>query len=496
MSTGLAHVACAQGSELTRWCRQISIASCGGLLAPVSSDADHDTCIACLERDGPLTPPQAVRVIEQLAAAINVAHTHGLVHRDIKPSNALMTGDEFVYLIDFGTAHDASATKLTQAGSVIGTFAYVAPECLLTGTADARTDVYALTCVLHECLTGVQLYPGHSREQQIAGPLRLDPPKPTSLNPDIPAGFDDVIPGGMAKSGRSATKPPPSWRPPPATPSPPRPPTAPPLPSPTPRRPSQARDPGRACDPSRAHPHRNPSRRRRHHDTRARRPANHAARPRRASHPSAGCADTRRDRRVAGLAGEGSVPLSPRVRRPRTRIVAVAAAILVIVAASITGYLLTRSSTGSPSQSSESWSSSSRQIVMPFPGLNGLYAVAVDGAGDVYVADSQNHRVLELAAGASTQTELPFTGLSFLNGVAVDGAGDVYVTDYGKNRVLKTAAGLRFLVVPQLVPFLADTVYRCTAKCFERAVIGEPGCNLSVFSRSRCARHSWRPWRC
>jgi DNA-binding beta-propeller fold protein YncE len=63
--------------------------------------------------------------------------------------------------------------------------------------------------------------------------------------------------------------------------------------------------------------------------------------------------------------------------------------------------------------------------------------VAVDGAGDVYVADSQNHRVLELAAGASTQTELPFTGLSFLNCVAVDGAGDVYVTDYGKNRVLK-----------------------------------------------------------
>ena len=55
-------------------------------------------------------------VIEQLAAALNVAHNHGLVHRDVKQSNALMTGDEFVYLIDFGIAHDASATKLTRTG--------------------------------------------------------------------------------------------------------------------------------------------------------------------------------------------------------------------------------------------------------------------------------------------------------------------------------------------------------------------------------------------
>ena len=91
-----------------------------------------------LQREGPLSPTRAVGVIEQLAAALNVAHNHGLVHRDVKPSNALMTGDEFVYLIDFGIANDASATKLTQTSSIIGTFAYMAPERFVTGTADAR----------------------------------------------------------------------------------------------------------------------------------------------------------------------------------------------------------------------------------------------------------------------------------------------------------------------------------------------------------------------
>src|ERR1700731_1727675 len=65
-----------------------------------------------LQRDGPMSPQRAVRVIEQLAAALDAAHAVGLVHRDIKPSNALVTGRDFVYLIDFGLAHDAAATKL------------------------------------------------------------------------------------------------------------------------------------------------------------------------------------------------------------------------------------------------------------------------------------------------------------------------------------------------------------------------------------------------
>ena len=158
---------------------------------------------SALRRDGPMSPQLAVRVIEQLASALDAAHERGLVHRDVKPSNALMTGPsgrEFVYLIDFGIAHDSTATKLTRTGSVLGTFAYMAPERFTSGTADARADIYALGCVLHECLTGSPPFPGAGIEQQVAGHLTLDPPRPSELRPGIPTQFDAVIAHAMAKS--------------------------------------------------------------------------------------------------------------------------------------------------------------------------------------------------------------------------------------------------------------------------------------------------------
>ncbi len=140
-----------------------------------------------LQRDGPMSPQRAVHIIEQLAAALDAAHAVGLVHRDIKPSNALVTGQDFVYLIDFGIAHDAAATKLTSTGMIVGTLAYMAPERFTDNVADARSDVYALACVLHECLTGQQPYPG------------MDPPRPSERQPGVPVGFDEVIAAGMAK---------------------------------------------------------------------------------------------------------------------------------------------------------------------------------------------------------------------------------------------------------------------------------------------------------
>src|ERR1700744_4327836 len=152
-----------------------------------------------LQRDGPRNPQRAVQIVEQLAAALDAAPAVGLVHRDIKPSNALVARHDFVYLIDFGIAHDGAATKLTSTGMIVGTLAYMAPERFNAGTADARSDVYALACVLHECLTGDHPYPGESMEQQITGHLTLDPPRPSSQRPDIPVGFDEVIARGMAK---------------------------------------------------------------------------------------------------------------------------------------------------------------------------------------------------------------------------------------------------------------------------------------------------------
>jgi serine/threonine protein kinase len=153
-----------------------------------------------LRRDGALEPASAVRVIEQLAAALDAAHKRGLAHRDVKPSNALVTPGEFVYLIDFGIAHDTAATRLTRTGMTVGTWAYMAPERFSAGVADARGDVYALACVLYECLTGQPAVPGDTLEQQFAGHLMMDPPKPSASNPAVPTGFDEVIARGMAKN--------------------------------------------------------------------------------------------------------------------------------------------------------------------------------------------------------------------------------------------------------------------------------------------------------
>jgi serine/threonine protein kinase len=149
--------------------------------------------------EGPLSPERAVRIIEQVAKALHAAHRIGLIHRDVKPSNILIAEDDFAYLIDFGIARAAGETGLTSAGSAIGTLAYMSPERLNTGHADARADIYALTCVLHEALTGQRPYPGDSLEQQIVGHLTTPPPRPSMLQPGVPEPMDAVIAKGMAK---------------------------------------------------------------------------------------------------------------------------------------------------------------------------------------------------------------------------------------------------------------------------------------------------------
>lgn len=166
------------------------------LVMPIINGTDVGTLI---KREGPMSPHRTVVVIEQLAAALDAAHAAGLVHRDVKPSNALVTDHDFTYLIDFGIAHNAEATRVTKTGAIIGTLAYMAPERFTAGVVDARADVYSLTCMLHECLTGSQPFPGDTAEQQITAHLTLAAPKPSKLNPAIPDAFDDVIARGMAK---------------------------------------------------------------------------------------------------------------------------------------------------------------------------------------------------------------------------------------------------------------------------------------------------------
>lgn len=149
--------------------------------------------------EGGLDPTRSVHIIEQVAMALESAHNVGLIHRDIKPANVLVGKYDFAYLIDFGIAVTTGQTKLTNVGSAIGTWAYMAPERFGTGENDARSDVYSLACVLFECLTGRAPFPGTDAQQVIVAHLSEDPPRPSALRPGVPAAMDAVIAKGMAK---------------------------------------------------------------------------------------------------------------------------------------------------------------------------------------------------------------------------------------------------------------------------------------------------------
>jgi serine/threonine protein kinase len=155
--------------------------------------------LASMLSDGPLEPARAVVIVEQVASALRAAHLVGLVHRDVKPSNILVADSDFAYLIDFGIARVAGETGLTSTGSTIGTWAYMAPERFSSANPDSRSDVYALACVLYECLTGQRPFLGDNVEQQVAGHLTTPPPRP-SASVNVPVAFDYVINTGMAKN--------------------------------------------------------------------------------------------------------------------------------------------------------------------------------------------------------------------------------------------------------------------------------------------------------
>lgn len=152
-----------------------------------------------LKRVGPLTPPRAVAIITQIASALDAAHAAGVMHRDVKPQNILVTRDDFAYLVDFGIASATTDEKLTQLGTAVGTWKYMAPERFSDAEVTYRADIYALACVLFECLTGSPPYRADSAGVLVSAHL-MDPiPVPSRQRADIPKAFDAVIARGMAK---------------------------------------------------------------------------------------------------------------------------------------------------------------------------------------------------------------------------------------------------------------------------------------------------------
>ncbi len=157
-----------------------------------------------IERDGPMAPSRAVAIIAQVADALDAAHATGLVHRDIKPANILVVSgpsSDHAYLTDFGLTKMAGAsTGLTQAGQFVGTPGYVAPEQIQGRGVDHRSDVYALGCVLYDCLTGSVPYPRDSTMASLWAHVHEVPPRPSDVRPGLPLTFDAVIARALAKA--------------------------------------------------------------------------------------------------------------------------------------------------------------------------------------------------------------------------------------------------------------------------------------------------------
>ena len=140
---------------------------------------------------GALDANRALEIIEPLTQALAAAHAAGILHRDLKPENVFLSDGGKVKLGDFGLAR--AITQHTQTGSVVGTVAYLSPELVLRGQADARSDVYSLGVMIFEMLTGSQPYQGEQAVQVAYQHANDNIPAPSSLKANIPELLDEIV---------------------------------------------------------------------------------------------------------------------------------------------------------------------------------------------------------------------------------------------------------------------------------------------------------------
>ncbi|WP_425302183.1 Stk1 family PASTA domain-containing Ser/Thr kinase, partial [Nocardia cyriacigeorgica] len=152
-----------------------------------------------LRERGPM-PPHAVRAVaEPVLAAIGVAHSAGLVHRDIKPENVLISDSGEVKIADFGLVRAVAAANTTSASVILGTAAYLSPEQVTSGTADARSDVYSFGILIFELLTGKVPFTGDTSLSVAYQRIEKDVPSPSQFIAGVPPEFDALIARATAR---------------------------------------------------------------------------------------------------------------------------------------------------------------------------------------------------------------------------------------------------------------------------------------------------------
>ena len=188
-------------------CRLHDLGEVGGLLYISMEYVDGQTLDDLIRTMGRLSPLQTASLGRQLCAGLQAVHEQGIVHRDLKPSNVMVDRNGLALVMDFGMAYHPGAEKLTRAGMVVGTLAYVSPEQARGVSTDARSDVYALGLLLYEMLTG-RRPPGDGAPLPLA--LREADegcPPPSHFAPEVPAALDAVVMRCLSReaSARAAT---------------------------------------------------------------------------------------------------------------------------------------------------------------------------------------------------------------------------------------------------------------------------------------------------
>ena len=139
-----------------------------------------------IEKEGPLPLPDAVKVCQEVGSGIDALHAAGLIHRDLKPGNILLDEQGTAYITDFGLAKDREASVLTRPGQALGSMDYMAPEQIRGEEVTGLVDVYALGCLLFECLAGAPPFADRQGMRILWAHLQDEPPDPLANRPDVP----------------------------------------------------------------------------------------------------------------------------------------------------------------------------------------------------------------------------------------------------------------------------------------------------------------------